>query len=160
MKNLVFSFVFSLLLWWAIIAACTCVAKAQDEYRLFAIPMGQRIEVAGQTYQAYNLIEFKELLLVDFKYKLISSSYELRLQEIDKLQGSIGAYKQAVAVKEQQFVVCSAEVIRKDKELTKIAKTNIDLHDKLEWRKRLLRIGGSITGALIGGLVLGLIVSK
>lgn len=71
-------------------------AAAAEEFELHFIPLGTRIEVEGQTYQAFNLEEYKLLISLDLRLfsnerilEEVEDALVLEKQRGDKLQAVI-----------------------------------------------------------------------
>lgn len=150
----------AVLIAWAIcILAGT--ASAQDTYTFYKIPGGSRVTTAsGEVMQGYRLEEYKHLLIVDSELRAADAQLMLRVREAQELSSANYELKIAADLFRQESNLCNTEVKRKDVLLTSVAKENIKLQNKLILRQRLLRVGGGIMGSLIGGLIIGLVVSN
>jgi hypothetical protein len=133
-------------------------ARCQDSYTLYKIPAGHRVTVAsGEMLQGYTLTEYKKLLLVDAQLKACDASLIQVNREAVQLKVASDNLNTAVLLKEQEKGLLTADLLRKNKELSETVSDNLKLQRKLTLRKRLLRIGGGVIGAVVGGLVLGLV---
>lgn len=137
------------------------VAHCQDTYTLYKIPPGHRVTVAsGEILQGYTLTEYKKLLLVDAQLKACDAKLVQTGNESVQLSTANDNLRTAFMLKEQEKGLLTADLLRKDKELSATVSDNLKLQKKLVLRQRLLRIGGGIVGALVGGLVVGLAVGR
>ncbi len=131
-------------------------AECQSTYTLYASPLGKRLTVAGETYQAYTLSEVKQLLAVDARLKEADRKINLHLEEITELKLSVDNLRLASAHDLKELNLLKDDLTRKDKLLTKQVTENLKLQQQLEFRKRILRIAGPLIGGIVGGLVLGI----
>lgn len=154
-KFIVLMYVYALAAW-----LFTVCAKAEDSYQLYRLPEGSRIAAQGNTYQGFSLSEYKLLLRMDADLKASDAELRLRLSELSALRANLEDLQKLVTLTEGQVVKAEAEVERKDKLVDTLSKKNIELFEKLETRKRFIRIIGGVAGSLVGGVILGFMIAK
>lgn len=90
---------------------CTTAVHAQDYVR-FRLPLGTRLTVAGETYQGFNLGEYRALLVMDEDLRELTTLQGINTARITSLATAATEYQLAVTGCETQVSILAAERVR------------------------------------------------
>jgi hypothetical protein len=134
---------------------CNTVFAQEEVYKRYKLPIGTRVEDSEQSYQCFNLGEYKLLLKMDSDLRkadntlvAFSETYVLHLQKINDLEDII-------KLDDKTHSLAMSEILRKDKLVTDLAKENVKLNNELNRRKRIFRITLGVGAALVAGVFAG-----
>jgi hypothetical protein len=135
-------------------------AFAQESYTVYKLPLGRRVVTAQDTYQCYNLGEYKTLLLLDEDLRAGDELIEDGKKALEELASQKTLFTQRVKLAEEESSKLSIRLDEKQKALE-------DLAVKFEEQnKRLIRMRKfvlyTVSGAviLIGGTAFGVWISN
>jgi hypothetical protein len=131
-------------------------AFADDTYTRYALPLGKRLQVDGDIYRGFNLPEYKELLRMDVRLKEADFLVLDLYKKIELLDGKVLQLNRIVELDNQSHALVMDDLMRKDKLIKDLATKNINLSEKLNKRKRVLRVVLPIIGCAVGGFAAGL----
>lgn len=87
------------------------LVQGQD-YQRYRLPAGTRITTNGETYQAFNLGEYRDLLLMDADLQRLELTEMATQQQLSSLRTAAAEYQQALAAVDSQVVTLQAERTR------------------------------------------------
>lgn len=88
------------------------VAVGQDTITRFRLPAGTRCQSSGQTYQCYNLGEFRALLQMDEDLRNLTGLHTADLAQIDALTHASDELQLSLTAATSQIATLTAERAR------------------------------------------------
>lgn len=139
----------------ALAILCVCSPVAAQTYTRYRLPLGTRLTVSGEIYQAFLINEYAELLHMDEDLRFLTEAHEndqLRLNELNTAHTELTT---AFRLSEEQLEILTTERTRLNAALAEERRLRIEAENRPDWNW----IPWSLSAGLaISTLVLAVIV--
>lgn len=126
-----------------------------QEYLRYRLPQGRRLTVSGETYQGFNLGEYRELLHMDNDLRELTATHALDLNRIDELTSATVSLRAALEAANRQVAILEDERTRLTSLWEEENRLRIEAEEAPDWSWIPWTLAG---GFAISTIVLAIIV--
>jgi hypothetical protein len=138
----------------------TSSALAEDTYTRYALPLGKRIQSDGEIYRGFNFPDYKLLLKMDIRLREADSLVIDLYKKVELLEGKALQLNKIIELDNEASALVMTDLKRKDLLVTQLATKNVELQEKLNRRKRIMRVLLPIAGVGIASFAVGVGLSN
>lgn len=131
--------------------------KAQD-IQVHRLPEGRRVTAQGETYQCFNLGEYKDLLHMDNDLEYLSTTKVHQEQISGELRKQVGLLEQRVLLAESEV---SKSKVRLDEKNVLLEDTVVKLNTQLDKATKVRNttfVVSAVIVSILGGVIVGVTV--